>query len=114
MGRNHNCHGWQAYPDKMTTASGSLPGMNNHPLMTIQEASEAMRIPESSIRRWIRLGTLRSVRPGRRRFVLRSDIEALLTPQQATQQEATKPKRQDRRTDPAAWPELDDLEGLPD
>jgi excisionase family DNA binding protein len=52
--------------------------MRNDLLLLSEVAAEA-RVSVSTVRHWIRVGKLRTVRPGRRRMVRREDLDALLT-----------------------------------
>jgi excisionase family DNA binding protein len=47
-------------------------------LLTIEEVAAVTQTAIGTIRHWIREGKLRSTRPGRRRFVYRESLEALL------------------------------------
>jgi len=44
----------------------------------LEEVSAYMRAPVSSVRHWIRLEKLQSVRPGRRRMVRVQDLQAFI------------------------------------
>ena len=48
------------------------------PFLLLSECAAHARVPVSTIRHWIAVGKLRSVRPGRRRMVRREDLDALL------------------------------------
>ena len=48
------------------------------PFLLLTECAELARVPVSTVRHWIAIGRLRSVRPGRRRMVRRDDLEAFL------------------------------------
>lgn len=48
-------------------------------LLLLEEVAREARVSLSTVRFWIGAGKLRSVRPGRRRLVRRSDFEAFLT-----------------------------------
>jgi excisionase family DNA binding protein len=48
------------------------------PFLFIEEIAEETRTPPSTVRHWIATGKLASVRPGRRRLVRRSDLDAFL------------------------------------
>jgi excisionase family DNA binding protein len=48
------------------------------PFLLLSECAAHARVPISTIRHWIAVGKLRSVRPGRRRMVRREDLDALL------------------------------------
>ncbi len=47
-------------------------------LLTVDEAARVARTATSTIRHWLQIGRLRSVKPGRRRLIRRSDLAALL------------------------------------
>ncbi len=49
------------------------------PFLLLTECAELARVPVSTVRHWISIGRLRSVRPGRRRMVRRDDLEAFLS-----------------------------------
>ncbi|MEY4549519.1 MAG: Helix-turn-helix domain [Pseudomonadota bacterium] len=44
----------------------------------LEEVARHARVSVDSVRHWIKSGRLRSVRPGKRRLVLRRDLEAFL------------------------------------
>lgn len=46
--------------------------------LLIPEAATVARVSVHTVRTWIRTGKLRSSRPGRRRLILRSDLEHFL------------------------------------
>lgn len=46
--------------------------------LTLDECAAEARVSLSSVRHWLRTGKLRSVRPGRRRLVERSEFERFL------------------------------------
>ncbi|MDB4989679.1 MAG: Helix-turn-helix domain [Myxococcaceae bacterium] len=46
--------------------------------MLLEEVRAEYRWPLGTLRHWIRLGRLPSFRIGRRRFVLRSDVEQMI------------------------------------
>lgn len=48
------------------------------PYLLLIEVAEETRTALGTVRHWIATGRLASVRPGRRRLVLRSDLEAFL------------------------------------
>jgi excisionase family DNA binding protein len=58
--------------------------MNHHASATvptwllIAEAARALRVSEWTVRRWVRDGRLRTIRPGHRRLVAREDVERLV------------------------------------
>ncbi len=47
-------------------------------LLTISEAARILRISQSTLRRWIRLGLVPSRKLGRRRLLLASEIEKII------------------------------------
>lgn len=47
-------------------------------LLTVTEAAETARTSPSTIRHWLSVGRLDSVKPGRRRLIRRADLAALL------------------------------------
>jgi excisionase family DNA binding protein len=51
--------------------------MRNDLLLLTEVATEA-RVSVSTVRHWISIGKLPTVRPGRRRMVRRADLDALL------------------------------------
>ena len=55
-----------------------LPRLQEGDLVTLAEAARLARAPISSVRAWCRDGRLPSVRPARRRLVLRRDLAAFL------------------------------------
>jgi excisionase family DNA binding protein len=55
------------------------------------EAALALHVSTWTVRRWVREGRLRSVRPGHRRLVSREDVERLLA-MPAPEQTATPTK----------------------
>jgi excisionase family DNA binding protein len=46
--------------------------------LTLEECAAEARVSPSSVRHWLRMGKLRSVRPGRRRLVERAEFERFL------------------------------------
>lgn len=54
--------------------------------LVVLEAARALRVSPWTVRRWIRAGRLRSIRPGQRRLVLREDVERLTAIPNATHQ----------------------------
>jgi len=48
--------------------------------LLLEEIAEETRTPISTVRHWIAQGRLPSVRPGRRRLVKRSDLDAFMAP----------------------------------
>jgi len=50
----------------------------NHPLMTIQEASEALRLSRNTLNNWLSTGRLKRVKIGARTFLSREEIEGIL------------------------------------
>ena len=48
------------------------------PLLFIDEVAALARVSSGTVRHWILTGKLRSVRPGRRRMVHRSDVDEFL------------------------------------
>jgi excisionase family DNA binding protein len=46
--------------------------------LTLDECAAEARVSRSSVRHWLRTGKLRSVRPGRRRLVERTEFERFL------------------------------------
>jgi excisionase family DNA binding protein len=61
-----------------------LPAMDEpHDLMTTGEAANQLGVSVQTVRRWERSGALAAVRtPGNQRRFRRSDVDALLAPQQ--------------------------------
>ena len=47
-------------------------------LLFLDEVARQARVSVESVRHWIKAGRLPSIRPGKRRMVLRSDLEAFL------------------------------------
>lgn len=50
----------------------------NHPLMTVQEASEALRLSRNTLNNWLSIGRLKRVKIGARTFLSREEIEGIL------------------------------------
>jgi excisionase family DNA binding protein len=50
-------------------------------LLLLEEVARRCRAPLSSVRHWVRLGRLASIRPGRRRLVRRDELERFLAQQ---------------------------------
>lgn len=48
--------------------------------LLLEEIAEETRTPLSTVRHWIAQGKLPSVRPGRRRLVKRTDLDAFMAP----------------------------------
>jgi excisionase family DNA binding protein len=49
-----------------------------HEFLLLHEVARECRAPLASVRHWIATGRLRSIRPGRRRLVLREDLDRFL------------------------------------
>ena len=49
-----------------------------HPLMTVQEVSDALRLSRNTINNWMSQQKLKRVKIGRRTFVSRAEIDSLL------------------------------------
>lgn len=63
------------------TLCSSMPDVAQQsptPWLFVHEAALVLRVSEWTVRRWVRSGRLRSVRPGRRRLVSREDVERLI------------------------------------
>jgi excisionase family DNA binding protein len=56
----------------------SLAMFNQRRFLTIEECAVEARISLSSLRHWLRVGKLKSIRPGRRRLIERIEFEAFL------------------------------------
>jgi excisionase family DNA binding protein len=52
--------------------------VDKHRYMLIDEVAREARVSLSSVRHWLRTSKLKSVRPGRRRLVERSEFERFL------------------------------------
>jgi excisionase family DNA binding protein len=52
--------------------------MMSNALLLLEEVAQEARATISTVRHWVSTGKLASVRPGRRRLVRRSDLEAFL------------------------------------
>jgi excisionase family DNA binding protein len=52
--------------------------MSGTDLLTLPEVAQRVRVSVSTVRHWIRTGTLPSVRPARRRLVPRDAVEAFV------------------------------------
>ena len=50
-----------------------------HPLMTVQEASERLRLTKNTLNNWLSQGRIKRVKIGRRTFVAREEIDELLS-----------------------------------
>ena len=50
----------------------------DHELLQLEEVARLARVSVSSVRHWIKVGRLQSVRPGRRRLVRRADLDTFL------------------------------------
>lgn len=53
-------------------------GLDSHELLLLDEVAQICRSNLSTVRHWIRIGSLKSIRPGRRRLVRRKDLESFL------------------------------------
>jgi excisionase family DNA binding protein len=57
-----------------------LPTMKTAPeMLNVVEGAAYARVSVSTLRHWLYTGRLRSVRPGRRRLIRRSDLESFLS-----------------------------------
>ena len=52
--------------------------MTTEQLFLVEEVAAICRVPISTVRHWILIGKLKSIRPGRRRLVRQSDLEEFL------------------------------------
>ncbi len=52
--------------------------MSTDNLLLLTEVAAMARVSVSTVRHWIRVGRLASVRPGRRRMVFRTELERFL------------------------------------
>lgn len=51
---------------------------NTLALLTLEEAARVARTSPSTVRHWLAIGRLASVKPGRRRLIRRADLARLL------------------------------------
>jgi len=49
-----------------------------HPLMTVKEASEMLRLSKNTLNNWLSQGRIKRVKIGRRTFIARQEVENLL------------------------------------
>ena len=49
-----------------------------HPLMTVKEASEMLRLSKNTLNNWLSQGRIKRVKIGRRTFIARPEVENLL------------------------------------
>ena len=63
-----------------------------HPLMTVQEASERLRLTKNTLNNWLSRGRIKRVKIGRRTFIARQEVENLLN--SALRGEVSKNSRQ--------------------
>ena len=63
-----------------------------HPLMTVQEASERLRLTKNTLNNWLSQGRIKRVKIGRRTFIARQEVENLLN--SALRGEVSKNSRQ--------------------
>lgn len=54
-----------------------------HDLLLIEEVAAICRASPSTVRFWIKTGKLRSIRPGLRRLIARSELQRLLAGRRA-------------------------------
>jgi excisionase family DNA binding protein len=74
----------------MPVIHGCCHGMaEQQRFMLVHEVAREARVSLSTVRHWLRSGRLRSVRPGRRRMIARSDFERFVAslPSQAARTE---------------------------
>ena len=64
----------------------------SHPLMTVQEASERLRLTKNTLNNWLSQGRIKRVKIGRRTFIARQEVENLLN--SALRGEVSKNSRQ--------------------
>jgi excisionase family DNA binding protein len=62
-----------------------------------QTVAERLDVSIHTVRYWLRIGTLPSVRPGRRRLILEADLEAFLTRNGRGRSTAAAPLRGENR-----------------
>jgi len=54
--------------------------LQDHPiLLTVSEASELLRLSPNTLQNWLSQGRLKRVKIGRRTFISRKEVEALLS-----------------------------------
>ncbi len=56
----------------------ALNELTSNPMLTMKEASAALRIPDGTLRDWVRRGELQVVRLGRRVFVSVAEVKRIL------------------------------------
>lgn len=64
-----------------SSASRSQANMNGYELLLLIEVADRARVSISTVRHWIRMGALSSVRPGRRRMVRSDELARFLAQQ---------------------------------
>ena len=51
---------------------------NLHPLMTVSEASDALRLSKHTLNNWLSMKRLHRIKVGSKTFVARTEIESIL------------------------------------
>ena len=67
--------------------------MSKKKYLFLTEVAREARVSVSTVRHWIDTGKLRSSRPGRRRLVLRSDLDDFLSCSEGQRSKARRGKR---------------------
>ena len=50
----------------------------NHPLMTLEEASQELRLSKNTLNNWLSQGKIKRVKIGRKTFLDRKEVEGIL------------------------------------
>ena len=50
----------------------------NHPLMNLEEASQALRLSKNTLNNWMSQGKIKRVKIGRKTFLDRKEVEGIL------------------------------------
>ena len=50
----------------------------NHPLMNLEEASQALRLSKNTLNNWLSQGKIKRVKIGRKTFLDRKEVEGIL------------------------------------
>ena len=55
-----------------------MSNQKSHPLLTLAEASEILRLSPNTLNNWLSQGKIRRVKMGRKTFLDRAEIESML------------------------------------
>lgn len=83
MSNTKGCAASLATPSTASPAARSVESVGaENDLLLLDEVAGICRVTIDTVRHWIQIGKLRSLRPGRRRLVRRVDLDSFLAGRQ--------------------------------